>query len=91
MFPEALKDLPMRVHGWIYGSRLYRLEEVFVTKMELGENISVCRLSTRDTDPECLGEGTKLIPSRDLVSHLGTPPLPPASLLWRENRVHLNA
>ena len=44
-----------------------------------------------DTDPTCLGEGTKLMPIPDLGSHLGTPPLPTASLLYRAKTGHPKA
>ena len=55
-----------------------------------GDTITVCKLSIRDTDPTYLGEGPRLVPSRALGSHLGNPPLPPASLFWRANTGQLN-
>ena len=57
----------------------------------MGDTIAVCRLISRDTDPACLGEGPKLMPSRALGSHLGTPTLPPTSLIWRAKKGHPKA
>ena len=38
--------------------------------------MAICRLSIIETDPVCLGEGPKFIPSRALGLHLGTLPPP---------------
>ena len=48
-----------------------------------GNTMAVCRLSISDTDPACLGEGNKFMPSRALVSHLVNPPPPDCKRFWR--------